>query len=125
MEQATVDAQRLRQIRSGSQQQRALLSELEQKIADEEVKKVLLGPASLRLDQVERFYLDQKRLDEPRSEAAWSRWLDGAERELASTRKCREQAEAAVRSFGRALARRACRGSDQASLVQPASTPAA
>jgi hypothetical protein len=46
-----------------------LLVELEQKIADEEVKNVLLGPASLRLDQVEGFY-DRKTLDAAGSEAA-------------------------------------------------------
>jgi len=95
-----VDSERISQIRSKVREERALLSELEHKIADEEVKKVLLGPASLRLDQVEGFYLDQKTLDEPRSEAAWSKWLDGAERELASAIKCRAQAEETIRKFG-------------------------
>ena len=95
-----VDSERISQIRSKVREERALLSELEHKIADEEVKKVLLGPASLRLDQVEGFYLDQKTLDEPRSEAVWSRWLDGAERELASAIKCRAQAQETIRKFG-------------------------
>ncbi len=96
-----MDSVRISQIRSKVHEQRALLSDLEQKIADEELKKVLLGPASLRLDQVEGSYLDQKRLDESRSESALAKWLDGAERELASAIKCRERAEEAVANFGR------------------------
>jgi hypothetical protein len=96
----STNSERISQIRSKVHEERALLSELEQKIADEEVKKVLLGPASLRLDQVEGFYLDQKTLDETRSEAAWSRWLDGAERELASAVKRRAQAEETIRMLG-------------------------
>ncbi len=95
------NAARIGDIRAKVREERELLSNVEQKIADDWVKKVLLGPASLRLDQVEGFYLDQKRLDEPRSEATLSKWLDGAERELASAIKCREQAEEAVRDFAR------------------------
>jgi hypothetical protein len=96
----TKNSERIDQIRSKVREERTLLSQLEQKIADDEVKKVLLGPASLRLDQVERFFLDQKTLDEPRSEAALSKWLEGAERELASAIKCRAQAEETIRKFG-------------------------
>ncbi len=96
-----MESERISHIRSKVREERALLSELEQKIADEEVKNVLLAPASLRLDQVERFYLDQTTLNQPRSEEALSKWLDGAERELSSAMKCRAQAEEAAKSFGR------------------------
>jgi len=42
-------------------QERTLLSQLEQRIADDEVKKMLPSPAALRLDQVEGFVFDQRR----------------------------------------------------------------
>ena len=92
-----MSAERISRSRSKVSHERALLAKLEEKIAVEEMKQVLLGPAWLRLDQVDGFYLDQKRLDEPRSEAAWSRWLDGAEREFASAVKCRGQPEETIR----------------------------
>ncbi len=56
------NADRMGQIRAKVREERELLSYLEQKVADDGVKKALLGPALLRLDQVEGFYLDQKRL---------------------------------------------------------------
>jgi hypothetical protein len=93
-------AERISQIRSKVREERALLSDLEQKLTDDEMKGVLLAPALRRLDEVEGFFLDQKTLDEPRTEAALSRWLDGAERELASAVKCRTQAEETFRQFG-------------------------
>jgi hypothetical protein len=96
----STNSESVSQIRSKVREERALLSELEQQIADDEVKKVLLGPASLRLDQVEGFFLGQKALDEPRSEAALSKWLEGTERELVSAIKCRAQAEETIRKFG-------------------------
>jgi hypothetical protein len=53
----STNSERISQIRSKVREERALLSQLEQQIPDDEVKKVLLGPASLRLDQVEGFFL--------------------------------------------------------------------
>jgi hypothetical protein len=93
------NAERIDQIRSKVHTERKLLAEIGQKIADEEVKKVLLGPASLRLDQVERFYLGEERLAETRSEANLAKWLDGAERELRSAMTRRAEAEATVQKF--------------------------
>jgi hypothetical protein len=97
---ASDSSERIGQIRSKVREERALLSEVEQKITDDELKKALLGPASMRLEQVEQFFLHQQTLDKPRSEAALSKWLEGAERELAAAIKCRAQAEEAIRKWG-------------------------
>jgi hypothetical protein len=64
-------------------QERTLLSELEQRIADDEVKKMLPSPATLRLDQVEGFVLDEMPTDHlPRR--SLSNRVEQVECELAS-----------------------------------------
>jgi hypothetical protein len=69
-------------------QERTLLSQLEQRIADDEVKKMLPSPATLRLDQVEGFVFDQMTTNnDPRRPL--SNWVEGVEREPASAVVCR------------------------------------
>jgi len=57
-------------------------------IADDEVKKMLPSPATLRLDQVEGFVFDQMTTNnDPRRPL--SNWVEGVEREPASAVVCR------------------------------------
>src|ERR1700741_4552779 len=95
------NSKRIEQIQSKVRAERQALAEIGQKIADEEVRKVLLGPASLRLDQVEEFFLGEQVLNKPRSEANLSRWLAGADRDWASPIKGRAKAEATIQNYSR------------------------
>jgi len=76
------------QIRIQVAQERTLLAQLEQRIADDEVRKMPPSPATLRLDQVEGFVFDQMTTNnDPRRPL--SNRAAGVERELASAVVCR------------------------------------
>ena len=70
---------RVEAIRARIRNERAVIAEMSGR---SERLKVLLGLASIRLDNVERIFLEKDVLQETRSPAQWDKWLQAAEKEL-------------------------------------------
>lgn len=89
---------RIMEIRFMVNQERYRLAELERRLGDD-LTAMLKRPSRL-LDDVEGFYLDNKTLFEPRSDAELNRWLDNAQRLLKLAIKDREQVEELGKKYG-------------------------
>src|SRR3984893_14114012 len=74
-------AQRIKRIRSGVQEERKIISNLDSTVADANLRR-LLRPASNLLNRVEAGFLDAKVLREERTPAALAKWLREAEKML-------------------------------------------
>jgi hypothetical protein len=90
---------RIDEIRSSVKNERASLSNLNGKISDQYLKQQLKTESNL-LDDVEGFFLPAKILEEPRTAAQWSYWLDGANLPLKHAIQIRENIEEIIRKYG-------------------------
>lgn len=92
-------SERVQGLRSKAKAERELISNLNASLNDVYLKQQLTNASNL-LDDVERFFLDEHILQEPRSTAEWSYWLSGADRALQHAVQFREYVEGIIRQFG-------------------------
>ncbi len=90
---------RVDEIRSRVEKERASLSNLNGIISDQYLKQQLKTALNL-LDDVEGFFLPAKILGESRTAAQWAYWLDGASLPLNHATQLREYVEEIIHKFG-------------------------
>jgi hypothetical protein len=91
--------QRIKRIRSGVQEERKIISNLDSTVADANLRR-LLRPASNLLNRVEAGFLDAKILREERTPAALAKWLREAEKMLQLASQQRKAFELIIKKFG-------------------------
>ena len=92
-------AQRIKRIRSGVQEERKIISNLDSTVADANLRR-LLRPASNLLNRVEAGFLDAKILREEQTPVALAKWLREAEKMLQLASQQRKAFELIIKKFG-------------------------
>jgi hypothetical protein len=92
-------SERVQGLRSRANAERELTSKLNASVSDPYLSQQLKNASNL-LDDVERFFLDEHILQEPRSPAEWSYWLSGTDKALQHAVQFREYVEGIIRQFG-------------------------
>lgn len=81
---------RVHAVRARVRDERAIIAEMSSR---SDRLKLLLGLASIRLNNVERIFLEEGALQENRSPAQWDKWLQAAEDELLHAEEHRKQVQ--------------------------------